>query len=89
MYSGLDNGNHKGGGGGTGGSLCSESELFGVIGDEGPNQKDAQDVEDDDTPEGQLDGAGDYSAGVLGFADGHADKFGSEIGESGSNKGRP
>ena len=81
MDAGLDDGDDEGRGRGAGGGFSGEDEAFGVVGDEGADEEDGEDVEDDDAPEGQLDGAGDDFARVLGFADGDADEFGAEVGE--------
>jgi len=85
----LDHGDDEGGSGGASRGFGGEGEAFGVVGDEGADEEDAEDVEDYDTPKCEFDGARDDFARVLGFADGDSDEFGAEVGKGCSHKRRP
>lgn len=54
-----------------------EDESGAVVGDQGSDEEDRQDVEDQDPPERQLDRSGDDFPRILGLADGDSDQFGS------------
>lgn len=62
-----------------GGSTClgprGERELLAVIGDDQPQEKDGDDVEEEDAEEGEADGLGHAQSWVLGLAHGDAYKF--------------
>lgn len=50
--------------------LRCERQAFGVVGHEGSDQKDGNDVEDEDPPEGEFDGLGNDPAWILCFSNG-------------------
>ena len=79
----------EGGGGCRAGFLGREDQALGVVGDQGADKQNADHVEEQDTVEGELDGARDRLAWVLGLADGHSDQFGTQISECGRDHGRP
>lgn len=81
---------------GSGGALVAGRTALGggdedlaVVGHAHSEEEDGEDVEDDDTPEGQLDGAGNVAARVLGFANSDTDQLGSQESEDGSDHGGP
>lgn len=55
--------------------LGSESQVLGVIRNQHANEENTENVEHDDSPEGELDGLGNGLSGVLGLANGHTNKF--------------
>ena len=71
----LDDGDYKRGSGRPGRLLGGEGQALGIVGDEHADEEDGQDVEDDDAPEGQLDGLGDNFSRILCFTDGHTHKL--------------
>lgn len=82
-------GDDEGGSRGTGLDLVGEGKLLGVVGDDHADEEDAQAVEEEDTVEGELDGAGNRLTGVLGFGDGNTDKFSTKVGKGGVDHARP
>lgn len=56
---------------------------------QGTNQKDREHVEDQDTPESQLDRTGDGATRVLRLTDCDTDQFGTQVGEGGGDHSRP
>lgn len=56
--------------------LGCKGQFLGVIWDKHANEEHTEDVEDNDSPEGQLDSFRDGLAGVLGLADSDTNKFG-------------
>jgi hypothetical protein len=67
---------NEGGGSGRALGLGGEGQILGVVGDQHADEKNTEDVEDDDSPEGKLDGLGDGLAGVLGLSDGNTNQLG-------------
>lgn len=69
-----DNGSDdEGRGRGTGLGLGGKGKLLGVVGDDHADEEDADAVEEEDSVKGELDGAGNGLARVLGFGDGNTD----------------
>lgn len=66
-----------------------ESKLLVVERNQGSDQEHREHVENEDSVEGQLDGAGDGGTGVLSLTDGHTDQLGTQVGESGGDHGGP
>lgn len=78
------------GGGSCGASLLGrEDQAFGVVGDQGADEQNADHIKEKNPVEGELDGARDRLAWVLGLADSHADQFGTQVSERGRHHGRP
>ena len=76
-------------GGGQAAGLLGGAEELVVVGDGHAEDQDAADVEEDDTAEGLVDGAGDVLARVGGFAESDADELGAEVGEGGLDHACP
>ena len=76
---GVDDGDYEGGGGGPGFLLGGKSEFGVVVGDQHADKENGDDVEDENSPEGQPDGFGNDSAGVLRFPNGDPDQFGTKV----------
>lgn len=74
---------------GAAGRLGGEDELLRVVRHAHAQQEDADAVEEDDSEEGQLDGARHRLARVLRLADRDTDQLRAEVGERGRNHGRP
>jgi hypothetical protein len=64
-------------------------ELRAVVGDAHSKEKDREDVEHNDTPESELDGARDVAAGVFSLTDGDTNKLSSEESEDCRDHGGP
>lgn len=73
----------KGRGGSTGGLFGGKGKLIRVVGDEHADEEDGEAVEEEDSVKGELDGAGDRLAGVLGLGDGDTDKLSTKVGKGG------
>lgn len=82
-------GNDEGRGGSVGSSGVGEDKLWGVVGHAHANQQNREDVEDEDTEEGQANGTRDRLARVLGLSDRHSDQLGSQEGKRGRDHGGP
>ena len=61
--------------------LGGEGQALGVVRHECADEQDQNDVEEHDSPKGQLDSFGDHFRWVLRFSDCDANEFSSEIGE--------
>ena len=57
------------------GRLGSEGQLLGVVRDQHAHEEHTENIEDNNTPEGQLDGLGNGLSRVLGLSDSHTDEF--------------
>lgn len=84
----FDGGNERRGSGG-GGGLGGQGQLRAVVWNNHAQEQDREDVEDTDTPEGQLDGTRDVAAWVLRLSDCDTDQFRSEVGKDGSDHTLP
>lgn len=89
----IDSDNEGRSGGGAlvscGATLVCINEFWAVVWHAHSEQKHREDVEHNDTPEGQLDGTRNVAARVLGLSNGDTDKFGSEEGEDSRDHGGP
>lgn len=74
-------GDDKGRRGSAGRGLVGEDKFLGVERHDHAHEEDADDVEDDDSVEGELDRARNGLAGILGFSDCHTDELGSQEGK--------
>lgn len=72
----LLHGGDKGRGSGGVGGLGREGQVVRVVRNQHADEEHAEDIEDDNAPEGQLDRLGDCFARVLRLSDGHSDQFG-------------
>ena len=78
------------GGGGSSGLLAVGNEESGVGSrDYETNDENTADIEDQDTPEGPLDGNRDVPPGILSLADGDTDEFGPHVGEESVDESGP
>ena len=74
-------GNNEGGSSSSGLlGVCDKESGVGSRNDE-TNDENTADIEDQDTPEGSLDGDGDVPPGILSLADGDTNELGSHVGE--------
>lgn len=81
--------NHKGRGRSVGGGFVGKNQLWGVVRHTHANQQDRENVEDEDTEEGQTNGAGDRLARVLGLSHRHSDQLSSQEGKGGCDHSGP
>ena len=56
--------------------LGGEGQILRVVGDKHTDEKDAEDVEHDNSPKGEFDGFGDGLARVLGLSNSNTNKLG-------------
>lgn len=73
----------------TGLGLVGKGKLLRVVGDDHSDEEDGETVEEEDSVKGQLDGAGDGLAGVLGLSDCYTDELSSEVGKGSVNHAGP
>ena len=71
MNAAFGDGDYEWGGGSASGLFGGKGEFLRIVGDESSNQEDGEDVEDENAPECQFNGLGNYSSGVLSFSDSH------------------
>jgi hypothetical protein len=69
--------------------LVCELELLGIVWDEHAQEEDRQTVEEQNPVEGELDGARNRLARILGFTDSHTDQLSTKVGEDGIDQRRP
>jgi hypothetical protein len=71
------------------GLVDSECKFGGVVGNEHAQEENGEAVEEEDSVEGELDGARNRLAGVLCLSDSDTDQFRTEIGEDSVDEGAP
>ena len=71
------------------GRLDGKRELVRVVGNEHAQEEHGEAVEEEDSVEGEFDGAGNRLAGVLGLADSNTNQLRAEVGEDGVDEGAP
>jgi hypothetical protein len=82
-------GKDEGGSGSASRLLIGRKEFCVVIRNKHAEEEDAQDVEEENSVKGKLNGARNCLAGILGLANCHTNEFGSEIGKDGVDERRP
>jgi len=82
-------GHNEGRSRGRAGGLCGERKLLGIVRHEHADQKDAENVEKQDSVEGEPDRARDRPARVLSLTDSHTDELSSQVGKCRRDHGGP
>jgi hypothetical protein len=81
-------GKNEGRGGRFNSILVCELELLGIVWDEHAQEENRQTVEENPV-EGELNGARNRLARILGFTDSHTDQLSTKVGEDGIDQRRP
>lgn len=76
-------------GGSRVGSSVGKGEILGIVWYEHAEEEDGENVEEEDTVEGELDGAWDGLAWVLSLSNSDTDQFSTEVGKGGSDHSGP
>jgi hypothetical protein len=89
LNSSKSDGKDEGRGGRSSSPLVGEGKLLGVVRDKHSQEEYRQAVEEQNPVEGELDGARNGLAGILGFANSYTDKLSTKVGEDGIDQRRP
>ena len=82
-------GNDERRGRGFGSSFVGKTKLLGVVGNNHAQEEDGKAVEEQDSVEGELDGARNRLAWVLSLTDSDTDEFGTKVGKDGVDQRAP